>query len=50
MFDSARGASLKDEVVACAFGTGVTVSQGFSDGERFAFEIGSSFVRPPSSG
>jgi len=47
--DAARGASCKDEADACLFATDVDASQGFSCGECFAFEVGFSFVRLPSS-
>ena len=50
MFDAAGVASFKDEADASVFAIGVAASQGFSCGECFAFEVGSSFVRPPSSG
>jgi hypothetical protein len=50
MFDAARGASFKDEADACDFSTGVAASKRLSCGECFAFEVGSSFFRLPSSG
>jgi hypothetical protein len=50
VFDAARGASCKDEADACVFAIGVAVSKRISCGECFAFEVGFSFVRLPSSG
>ncbi len=51
MLDAARDASFKDEVDACVFVIGVAATERLvSCGECFAFEVGSSFIRFPSSG
>ncbi len=50
VFDAARSASCQDETDACVFAVGVTASERLSCGECFAFEVGFSFVRLPSSG
>ena len=50
VFDAARGAICKDEVDACVIAIGVAASKRLSCDECFAFEVGFSYVRLPSSG
>ena len=50
MLDAARGASFKDEADACVSAIGVDAAERLSCGEWFVFEVGSSFIRLPSSG
>ncbi len=50
MLDAAREASFKDEADACVFAIGVAATERLSCGECFAFEVGFSFIRLPSSG
>jgi hypothetical protein len=50
VLDAARDASFKDEADACVFAIGVAATERLSCGESFAFEVGSSFIRLPSSG
>ena len=50
VFDTAKGASCKDEADVCVVAICVAVSKRLFCGECFACEVGFSFVRPPSSG